>query len=205
MIDQYCLYYSYKSIGDVLLVDFSHDQSMSKTRRFQDVEVIYHDEQIIGYNIFNLSKIIKIKTKGLIFLPSHLFIDVVNSILSNAQLPLLNYRFSSGYLIGQIKNIQFKGDAFFIDVDINNRIVTARLPKETVSLHDKVVVALIDTSLNNGQIIRLQKNHFGIANCHICTYAELNLSESNEIYIADEDGIIGDDFFQIGEEENERN
>jgi len=203
MIDKYCLYYSYKAIGDVLLADFSNDLSMSETKRFHDIEVIYHDERIIGYNIFNISKIIKIKTKGLIYLPSHLFIDVINSILSNAKLPLLNYLSSSGYLIGQIKNTQQEGNNYIVDIDISNESVIATVQKETVTKGDKVVVALVGTSLNNGQIVHSQKSHFGVINCHVCTFAELSLSESQDVYIVDEDGIIGNDFFQIGEEENE--
>ncbi|MCB9498187.1 MAG: DUF4479 domain-containing protein [Erysipelotrichaceae bacterium] len=203
MIDKYCLYYSYKSIGDVLLIDFSDDLPMSATQRFHDIEVIYHDDQIIGYNIFNISKIIKIKTKGLIYLPSHLFIDVINSILSNAKLPLLNYPASSGYVIGQIKSIQPEDHNDFINIDISDKRVTATLQKDTIAVGDKVVVALVGTSLSNGQVVHAEKSRLGMINSHICTFIELNLSESQNIYIVDEDGVIGNDFFQIGEEENE--
>ena len=83
MKKQYSLFYSYKNIGDVLIVIFDNDKKPTRSERKGNVEVIYNQEDIIGYNIFDIRNIVKIKTEGLIYLPSPALISVINTILKN--------------------------------------------------------------------------------------------------------------------------
>ena len=63
MFDKYSIYYSYKEIGDVLLIVFDQKAMPTSFIQKSDVTVIYHNGEIIGYNIFNISKIVKINQR----------------------------------------------------------------------------------------------------------------------------------------------
>ena len=49
----YSIYYSYKNMGDVLVIIFDDEKGTTKTETKGRVTVIYNDSEIIGYNIFN--------------------------------------------------------------------------------------------------------------------------------------------------------
>lgn len=195
MFEKYSIYYSYKEIGDVLLIVF--DQNVMPTSFIQksDVMVIYHNSEIIGYNIFNISKIVKIKTKGLIYYPSNVFIDIINSILKNNQLDILAYYSHSGYVIGQVAKLEKDNMLFRPYIDVGGKILPGQCVPRVIE-GDKVVVALIGARLYDGQEV---EETSAPTQVHLCSNRELNISMDDEIYIVDEDGMVGEDFFKIGE------
>ncbi|MCF0107650.1 MAG: DUF4479 domain-containing protein, partial [Bacilli bacterium] len=71
MIKKYSLYYSYKYIGDVLIVNIIPNAFVTTSKRVGDVEIIYNNDTVIGYNIFNISRIIKIKMVGILYHPEN--------------------------------------------------------------------------------------------------------------------------------------
>ena len=50
------LFYNHR-LGDVLLISFDHNQEMTHFVKNNDTVIIYHKNQIIGVNIFNISSI----------------------------------------------------------------------------------------------------------------------------------------------------
>lgn len=205
MISNYSLYYSYKNIGDVLIVDLDNDAVVTSHQQIDNIVVIYSHDQVVGYNIFNFSKIVKIKTQGLIYLPSNILIDVINDILNNAHLENLAYKSNSGYLICEIKQIDELDGVRLIYADARSQMLLCLSKKEGLEVGQKVVLAISGTTLNNGVLIRDNSTEYGLINGHICTNKELNISNDNQIFLVDEEGMIGNDFFQIGEHDYERN
>lgn len=196
MFYKYSIYYSYKEIGDVLLIAFNQKAMPTSFIQKSDVIVIYHDNEIIGYNIFNISKIVKIKTKGLIYYPSDVFVDIINSILKNHQLDILAHFSHSGYVIGQVTKLEKEHMLFCPYIDVGDKIL---LGQSVINIKegDKVVVALIGARLYDGQEIEKTSDS---AQVHLCSNRELNISMDDEIYLVDEDGVVGEDFFKIGEQ-----
>ena len=177
----YAMYYSYKSIGDVLIIIFDNSLKPTRNERINNVIVIYHDEQIIGYNIFDIKEIIKIKNEGMIYLPSETFLNIVNSILINAKQLPLEKKESSGYVVMEVIEINSK------EITFNNGLKTKN--DFRLNVGNKVVVALPGTFLNNGQLIN---------ECHICTNHELGIKDKEEkILILDKDEKVGEDFFAV--------
>ena len=197
MVDKYSIFYSYKEIGDVLLIIFDEETLPTSHNRREDVAVIYHDDTIIGYNIFNISKVIKIKTKGIIYFPSDVFIDVINTILQNQKLETLTHCAHSGYVIGQVTNIEMSGESIAPFIDVGDKIVKGQ-DVPNVKIGDKIVVALPGARLYDGQEIKED-----ISPAHLCSNRELSISNDDQIYLVDEDGIVGEDFFKIGEENHD--
>ncbi len=195
MFEKYSIYYSYKEIGDVLLIIINQKATPTSFIQNSDVTVIYHGSEIIGYNIFNISKIVKIKTHGLIYYPSDVFIDIINSILKNHQLDTLAHYSHSGYVIGQVSKLEKDNMLFRPFIDVGDKIIIGQ-SVDHIREGDKVVIALIGARLYDGQEVEETTNP---AQIHLCTNRELNISMNDETYLVDEDGVVGEDFFKIGE------
>ncbi len=89
--------YNNHELDNTLLILFS-DEEVTNSKKKDEIEVLYHDMEIIGYKISNFIRYAKIKYSGIIFLPSNTLVDVINSVLKNHQLETLEYKTSSGYI-----------------------------------------------------------------------------------------------------------
>ena len=182
MMKDYGLYYSYKGIGDVLIVIFKNE-AVTRSETKGRVVIIYHNEEIIGYNIFNVKDIVKIKSEGMIYLPSPTLIDVINTILINEGVEPLDYIAHSGYCTAKVAGEN--------KLSLGEKEVSAKTDK--LKLNDIVVVALPGTHLSNGEIVKDNE-------CHICTYNELGINiEEDKYLLLDNDIEIGKDFFSMEE------
>lgn len=178
----YALYYSYKGIGDVLIVMFD-DIPATRSEDKGRVTVIYNEDKIIGYNVFDVKDIVKIKSEGMIYLPSPALVDVINTMLNNAHVEPLDYVTHSGYYTAQVVDANKEETK----LSLKDEIVLA--PSADLKVNDKVVVAVKGTHLSSGKIIKDKC-------AHICTYKELGINiEEDKILVLDEDVEIGKDFF----------
>lgn len=192
MKKQYSIFYSYKGIGDVLIVIFNNESKPTRSERKGQVEVIYHEDEIIDYNIFDISKIIKIKTSGLIYLPSKELISIINALLRNNGVEELEVQTNSGYIIGEVVDIKPYQEKKIVSVDIGKEIVKA-YTKEEIHINDKVVIATLGTRLNDARIVKVIED----TNAFICTEKDLQISESDTILILDGEEENGKDFFTM--------
>lgn len=203
MIKNYSLFYSYKSIGDVLLIDFGSALKATHYKRIDDLTIIYHHDLVIGYNIFNILRIVKIRNNGLIFLPSKPLVDIINNILLNYHLETLEYKKMSGYYTGEIINIidcdNYKG----IYIRCSSNVYFSLLEDRHVEIGDKVVIVLDGSLLNNGSVFRKKNSNYGFINCHVCTNKELNIVNDDDVFLADKEINVGMDFFSVEEAINE--
>ena len=177
----YSIHYSYKGIGDVIIILFDNKKKPTHSVSKGRVTVVYHDEEIIGYNIFNVKEIIKIKNEGMIYYPNPALVSVLNTILINEGVKPLDILDESGYMTAEV----VKNDDGLVTLSLGNKEMTA---KADLNVGDKVVVALKDTFLYDGSIVK---------DCaHVCTYKELGIKvEEDQILLLDEDAEIGKDFF----------
>ena len=110
-MDRYGVFYNYKTIGDVLLIIFDQRENPDEVIKQDDVVVIKKNKKIIGINIFNISKIMKIKANGFIPLLDDKVLDVINHILENHNLPILEKQINSGFVVAKITNIEEHPDS----------------------------------------------------------------------------------------------
>lgn len=175
MITNYAIYYSYKTIGDVLLV-VVRDENVDKIVSFDNLTALYSKNEIVGYNIHNLSKIIKIHSHGRIFSPPSLIIDIINNILRKYELPLLDRDNGSKFIIGKVTSNN--------TINLKDRIIN--IDTSSVAINDVVVIAYPNSILGNGKLINSYK---------LCTYKDLLINENDEIIKFDDDSLIGNYFF----------
>ena len=196
----YAIYYSYKEIGDVVIILFDNAKNATSTIRKNRVSVIYHDNEIIGYNIFDIKDIIKIKSEGMIYFPSNVLVSIINSVLQNEKLETLEYKTSSGYLIAQVDEIKgIDNEKSLLSLSIGNDIFHSVVKNCSLKNGDKVVIVQEGTFLNNGEMFK-ETNYENIKiNAHVCTGVELGITNIDGILSLDNDSVIGDDFFLLEE------
>ncbi len=196
----YAIYYSYKEIGDVVIILFDNAKNATSSIRKNRVSVIYHNDEIIGYNIFDIKDIIKIKSEGMIYFPSNVLVSIINSVLQNEKLETLEYKTSSGYLIAQVDEIKgIDNEKSLLSLSIGNDIFHSVVKNCSLKTGDKVVIVQEGTFLNNGEMFK-ETNYENIKiNAHVCTGVELGITNIDGILSLDNDSVIGDDFFLLEE------
>ena len=102
MINNYGLYNNHQLDNSVLII-FS-DKKANREVNKGEVDILYHEEEIVGYRLKNFIRYAKIKYSGIIFLPAPILVDVINSILEKYNLEKLGYRLSSGYVTRKNNN-----------------------------------------------------------------------------------------------------
>lgn len=120
MINNYGMYYCHEE-NDTLRLVFSLEIA-NKKMMFNEVEVLYHNDVIVGYNIPNIMRFVKIKHHGIIFAANNIIIDIINSVLKANNLEPIGYKTDSGYhikTIGKIKSVYAEKGTYLRDYRIS--------------------------------------------------------------------------------------
>lgn len=176
---KYALYYDFETIGDVLLVVIKPTVTPTKEVKINDVVALYNKDELIGINIFNISKVIKIKAKGLIPLINEDILNVINHILENANLEKLPIQIESGFRVAKIVDIDEHPDSEHLHicmVDIGDKEPLQIVCGASNARKDLVCVCATPfTFMPNGQQI-IPNKLLGIqSNGMLCSGRELNL------------------------------
>ena len=97
MITNYGIYNNHE-LDNTLLILFSDSKNTTSKKISEEMEILYFNDEIIGYRISNFIRYAKIKYSGIIFLPADPLIDVINSVLDKYDLETLSYKQGSGYM-----------------------------------------------------------------------------------------------------------
>ena len=180
MYQNYSLFYSYSKAGDVLIISLCDGESV-RTETRSNIELSYDEtDYLLKIKIHGISKIMKIHSNGLIPLPANQFIDVINTLLAKENIDKLAYKYKSDFIIGEVT-----------EHGVNIGEKTIELKVDGLNIKDKVVVCYPWVRLATGK----WANKYWV-----CTYKDLSISESDEIFIIDEDDVvIGEDFYKIRE------
>ena len=199
----YRLFYNLRRLGDVLLIEIAPGKAATSTKRKGDVIALFHEEELIGYNIFNLKEVVKLKTDGVIFAPDDRLIDIINILLRNQGFQTLPYTRDSGYKVAKIINLEEH------PLDERKSIVTLSLKEKTLitvtahpnlSLNQLVVVALDGTILADGRMFQENIIRNIPQQAHICSGQDLKINqEDDKAFLPNEGEREGDDFFLGGE------
>lgn len=176
---KYALYYDYETIGDVLLIVINPSLIPTKEVKTNDVVALYYHDDLIGINIFNISKIIKIKAKGLIPLINEDVLNVINHVLENASLNKLPPLDDSGFKVAKIIDIEEHPDSEHLhicQVDVGEKEPLQIVCGAANARKDLLCVCATPyTFMPNGQQI-IPNKLLGIqSNGMLCSGRELNL------------------------------
>lgn len=202
-MDRYGLYYNYKTIGDVLIIEFIPEFYPNRIVKSNDVVSLYKDDILIGINIFNISNIIKIKANGIIYKINDKVLEVINSILKNEGLNELSKLNDSGIKVCKIKEINehpLSEHLHLVKVSIgSDKLIDVVCGAYNIKEDMKTLYASLGSFLPNGKRILpsklLKEDSFGM----LCSTIDLNLTslglKRGLIDLSDTSLNIGDDFF----------
>lgn len=108
---KYALYYDYETIGDVLMIVIQSEVTPDTIIKKENVTILYKNNELVGINIFDISKVIKIKAKGFIPLVNEQILGVINHILENSGLEKLELQKESGFRVAKIVDIEEHPDS----------------------------------------------------------------------------------------------
>ena len=96
----YRLFYDFEVNGDVLFVLLDPEKKPDEVKVEGDITLLYTQKELVGMNLFHISNIVKIKSKGVIFAPDEKLLATLNSYLSNHNLFLniLSHYYPQRYL-----------------------------------------------------------------------------------------------------------
>lgn len=198
MINNYSLFYSYKTVGDVLDIVISRCDEADSTVKCGNIIAYYKNAVLMGYRLLDFSKIMKIKANGKIYLPSKIVIDIINSMLDRRGFENLSYNSTSGYLIGKVVEVNKINEGYIYSIDLGSKKVNS-FSAISLAKNDIVTVATINTILSNKEKVEAYQIHDVTIDSYLCSEKELGVSESNDILKLDNDSLIGNDFFQMEE------
>ena len=197
-------FYNQKVIGDVLLVVINNKANMTSFKKYDDVTLIYSNDELIGINIENISEIIKFKTEGRIVLPSNALVDVVNNKIASLNVPKIDYVERTGFTIGRILTVEEHPESdhlHILTVDIGSEVLDIVCGARNVKENMLVVVATIGTMMMDGTIIEPGKLLGEVSNGMCCSPKELGLKiecPPHHLLELEEDKVkVGDDFFSL--------
>ena len=102
MIYNYGIYNNHE-LDNTLLVLISEEKA-TRSEEKGEIDILYHNDKIVGYKIKNFLRYAKIKYSGIIYLPANPLIDVINGILERYNLEKLDYKHGSGYITKKNKD-----------------------------------------------------------------------------------------------------
>jgi len=191
MISNYYIYYNYAKYKDTLFVYFDTEQGHLTEKRHYDVSAFYSDDgRLHCYSIYNINKILKIKTEGFIYKPHRDLIKVINFILENSGFETLKLTYDDYYVIGQVVS----NDEGYVGVNYKNKIYYDLLTDINIDISSHVVIALDKAVLSDFTIFRCGSKNERKITCHICTEKDL-LPKGSDSLINANDCKLDTSFF----------
>ncbi|MDR1782489.1 MAG: DUF4479 domain-containing protein [Bacilli bacterium] len=181
---------------DKVIIIRIKDIENTRVEKRNNITIMYHNEDIIGYNIFNVES--DLLTGGLLKQSEELN-DLINNELKKEDLPLLEVDNNKYFIVGYVKECTpFKDSKklHLCQVDLKEKMVQIVCGSINIKQDIKVVVALPNAVFKDGTWIKDGKVMNVESHGMICSDKELGLSEvSHGAYIVGDDYMIGDSFF----------
>lgn len=195
-------FYNLEFIGDILLICLTHLRNVTSHEKRDDICILYHDEQIIGYNLFHASRYISNLTNGKVKITQK-FVEELNKILCEKELSQVESDYDDKFYVGKIIHIAEHPDSdhmHICQVDTGDETLQIVCGAPNVALNQVVVVAKNNAIMPSGLVIRPSQLR-GIDSCGmICSARELGLPNAPQvrgILILDENEYkVGDSFFK---------
>jgi tRNA-binding protein len=197
----YSLFYNYKGVGDVLMIGLKPGFKTTHFETKGDVTAIFQNEDLIGFNLFNIKEIVKISVSGLITQPPLTLIQIINDTIKNAGFNFNLPPFNSGYVVGGIQTIIPHPESDHLRlcrVDIGQKIISVVTNSKSVKEGQKVVVALAPMVLFNGTELLGGKILNVSSEGMFCSSVTLGLDDNDDTGIMElnNDEKIGRDYFK---------
>lgn len=196
------LFYNNKAVGDVAFLQIEVTEGPFDYVTKGDVVEIRNNDQVVGYNIFNISKKSQISGNGHIKLTEALVAELQTAITDAGFDYKLNADFSPKFVVGYVETKEKHPDAdklSVLKVDVATEQLQIVCGAPNVEAGQKVVVAKVGAVMPSGMVIKDAELRGVASSGMICSMKELNLPNAPQekgIMVLSDDYTVGQAFFE---------
>ena len=193
------LFYNKENIGDVLIMK-SNDEIGTSIKKIDDLVVIYKNDEIIGYNYFNISHYFNDLKLGINYHPSNELISFINNKIKENNLEEIEI-IEPNFRVGKVIECEdIEGTHLHLcKVDIKSEVFQIVCGAKNVCKDSIVVVAMIGTIMNDGSFINKGELKGYESYGMLCSKRELNIptEEVRGLYLLNEEEYKIGDLFNV--------
>lgn len=195
------LFYNKEGVGDVAFLQIEPTDGPFEYEIKNNVVAIKHENQIVGFNIFDFSKVYSVNSKGHIKLNETL-VEAIQQSITNAGFDYqLEADLSPKFVVGYVETKEKHPDAdklSILKVDVGSEKLQIVCGAPNVEAGQKVVVAKVGAVMPSGMVIKDAELRGVASSGMICSMRELNLSNAPQekgIMVLSDDYKVGNAFF----------
>lgn len=177
-------------IDNNILIRITNKETTSFVKE-KDISTLYNNEEIIGFNIFN----VELNVKGGLLKIDKNINDLINERLASIKQGPLDIDENEYFVVGYVTSIEKHPNSEKLNicqVDLKNQQVQIVCGASNVAAQQKVVVAKVGAVLQNGTWIEKGNLMNVESNGMICSSTELGLTKTSQ-------GILVlDDSYEVG-------
>lgn len=198
----YRLFYNHPALKDVLIIVIDPEARVLKSETHNNVVALYgENDKLVGYNIFHIDDVMKIKANGVIFVPDAKLLEVINSLLEREGLAPLPEIKDSGYRVAKVLSTEehpLDEKALILKLQCGEKTYETVSNLKGIEEGSMVVVALDGTILYDGSVYHAAVIKNINNDVKVLSPVELRLEGSmKDAFLLDEDPSFkdGEDFF----------
>ena len=198
----YRLFYNHPALKDVLIIVIDPEARVLKSETHNNVVALYgENDKLVGYNIFHIDDVMKIKANGVIFVPDAKLLEVINSLLEREGLTPLPEVEDSGYRVAKVLSTEehpLDEKALILKLQCGDKTYETVSSLKGILEGSMVVVALDGTILYDGSVYHAAVIKNINNDVKVLSPVELRLEGSEkDAFLLDEDPSFkdGEDFF----------
>ena len=195
------LFYNKEGVGDVAFLQIEPTDGPFEYEIKNNVVAIKHENQIVGFNIFDFSKVYSISNNGHIKLNEELVEAIQQSIKDAGFDYQLEADLSPKFVVGYVETKEKHPDAdklSILKVDVGSEKLQIVCGAPNVEAGQKVVVAKVGAVMPSGMVIKDAELRGVASSGMICSMRELNLPNAPQekgIMVLSDDYKVGNAFF----------
>lgn len=198
----YRLFYNHLALKDVLIIVIDPEARVLKSETHNNVVALYgENDKLVGYNIFHIDDVMKIKANGVIFVPDAKLLEVINSLLEREGLAPLPEIKDSGYRVAKVLSTEehpLDEKALILKLECGEKTYETVSSLKGIEEGSMVVVALDGTILFDGSVYHAVVIKNINNDVKVLSPVELRLEGSEkDAFLLDDDPSFkdGEDFF----------
>ncbi|MBO4737621.1 MAG: DUF4479 domain-containing protein [Bacilli bacterium] len=198
----YRLFYNHPALKDVLIIVIDPEARVLKSETHNNVVALYgENDKLVGYNIFHIDDVMKIKANGVIFVPDAKLLEVINSLLEREGLAPLPEIKDSGYRVAKVLSTEehpLDEKALILKLQCGEKTYETVSNLKGIEEGSMVVVALDGTILFDGSVYHAAVIKNINNDVKVLSPVELRLEGSmKDAFLLDDDPSFkdGEDFF----------
>ncbi|WP_271437011.1 YtpR family tRNA-binding protein [Staphylococcus hominis] len=195
------LFYNKEGVGDVAFLQIEPTDGPFEYEIKNNVVAIKHENQIVGFNIFDFSKVYSVNSNGHIKLNKTL-VEAIQQSITNAGFDYqLEADLSPKFVVGYVETKEKHPNAdklSILKVDVSSEKLQIVCGAPNVEAGQKVVVAKVGAVMPSGMVIKDAELRGVASSGMICSLRELNLPNAPQekgIMVLSDDYKVGNAFF----------